>query len=414
MNNIRVRTLQCGMPLVVETMTGVKSAAMSWLVPAGVATEPESGQGLSTLWAELLMRGAGALTSREHADALDKLGVSRGAEPGMQHLRVAATMLGSRVSQALPLIVDMVRRPRFDAESIGPARELALQALESLKDDPTARAGIAARARHFPPPFNRSSLGTREGIEGATRDVVVESWTRRAMPVGSILAFAGAVDPDELERQLDDLLKGWGGSAAEASPNGTPARGYGHESDESNQVQIMLLHDAPREPETTSILEKVTVSVLSGGMAGRLFTEVREKRGLCYSVSAGYSGGKLFGALEAYVGTTPERAQESLDVLAAELARINTQEGLVTQAELDRAILGMKSRLVFSGESTAARAGALAADMHRLGRPRTLDEIAGELDRVTLTRLNDYLAGRRPGTMTIQTLGPAALRPPAV
>jgi len=72
----------------------------------------------------------------------------------------------------------------------------------------------------------------------------------------------------------------------------------------------------------------------------------------------------------------------------------------------------MKSRLVFSGESTAARAAALAADMHRLGRPRSLDEVAREIDAVTLEKVNAYLAGRKLGRLTIQTLGPAALTPP--
>jgi predicted Zn-dependent peptidase len=213
-------------------------------------------------------------------------------------------------------------------------------------------------------------------------------------------------------KRLNELLKSWSGSWAEAVPSGTPVRGYAHEADESNQVQIIVLMDGPREPEEASTLEKVVASVLSGGMSGRLFSEVREKRGLCYSVSAGYSGGKHFGAVEAYVGTTPERAQQSLDVLMAELARINTAAGRVDESELARALIGMKSRLVFSGESTAARAGSLAADWHRLGRARSLDEMAAQVDGVTLERVNGYLAGRKSGRVTVQTLGPAALAMP--
>lgn len=413
MNKITVRTLDCGMPLVVEEMAGVRSAALSWLVPAGVATEPQGKPGLCPMWAELLMRGAGDLSSREHADALDRLGVGRSAEPGMQHLRIGATMLGTRVLEALPLIVDMVRRPRMEGESIGPVRDLALQAIESLKDDPHARAGLAARSRHFPGPFNRSTLGTVEGLNAITRTDLVEGWVARARPGGSIFGLAGAVEPDAAARKLNELLKDWSGSWPEAVPAGMPARGYAHESDESNQVQIIVLMDGPREPETTSILEKVVVSVLSGGMSGRLFSEVREKRGLCYSVAAGYSGGKQFGAVEGYVGTTPERAQQSLDVLMAELARINTPAGEVNQSELSRALIGMKSRLVFSGESTGARAASLASDLHRLGRPRSLDEMAAEVDAVTLERVNQYLAGRKLGRTTVQTLGPAALAMPA-
>jgi predicted Zn-dependent peptidase len=145
-------------------------------------------------------------------------------------------------------------------------------------------------------------------------------------------------------------------------------------------------------------------------MSGRLFTEVREKRGLCYSVSAGYSSGREFGSVTGYVGTTPERAQESLSVLLAEMDRINRSG--IEESELRRAVIGMKSRLVFSGESTGARAAALASDQHRLGRPRSLAELADEIDRVTLEQVNNYLRSRTMGRVTIQTLGPVALVDP--
>jgi predicted Zn-dependent peptidase len=128
-------------------------------------------------------------------------------------------------------------------------------------------------------------------------------------------------------------------------------------------------------------------------------------------VSASYTGNRDFGRALAYVGTTPERAQESLDVLLAELRRINTPEGKVTREEFDRAVTGFKSSLVFSGESTAARASALARDQFRLGRPRSLEELAAAIDAVTLEQVNDYLSTRSLGTLTVQTLGPAPLTP---
>jgi predicted Zn-dependent peptidase len=413
MSDIRTRRLACGMPLIVETMPGVSSAALSWLVPAGTSIEPENRLGIASMLAELLMRGAGGLESREHADALDRLGVGRSTDASGSHLRIGATMLGSRVLEALPLIVDMVRRPRFDAGAIEPARDLALQALDALQDDPQERAVTRARARHFPTPFDRSTHGEAEGIKAVTRDDILSLWDRRATPHGSILAIAGAVDGDAIEHRLNRLLDGWTGEAADPFPTGSPTRGYEHEEDETNQVQIILMSDAPPEPDHNAVLERVVANILSGGMSGRLFTEVREKRGLCYAVSAGYGGGKLFGTLMGYVGTTPERAQESLDVMVAELARINSHEGTPTREEFDRAIVGMKSRLVFSGESTSSRASALAGDVYRLGRPRSLGELAREIDAVTLDRVAAYLRTRTLGTMTIQTLGPVALTPPS-
>jgi predicted Zn-dependent peptidase len=412
MGQIFSRTLRCGMPLLVEPMSGVRSLGLTWLVPAGSAADSEDRQGLSALWSELLFRGAGDLDSRGHADALDRLGASRSADVGTRYFRLGATMIGEKLTAALPLLVDMIRRPRFDAESIEPARDLALQSLDSLKDDPQERAVIACRHRHYPSPINRSGLGTPEGLAAATRADIVEGWAARARPGRSIFAVAGAVDPDALASQMDKLLAGWEGTTPEPVRDQNPPRGYAHERDETNQVQVILMHDAPPEPDPASLPEKVVVNVLSGGMSGRLFTEVREKRGLCYSVSAGYSSDRDYGSILAYVGTTPERAQESLDVLAAELQRIHDKAGAVTPEEFARTIVGMKSRLIFSGESSGSRAAAIASDQHRLGRPRTLDELAGQIDSITLDQVNAYLARRALGRVTIQTLGPAALKPP--
>ncbi len=399
------------MPLIVERMTGVRSAAITWLLPAGTAMDRPQARGECTMWCELLLRGAGDLDSRRQADAFDRLGISRDTDIGTYTLVLSASLMGTAVNDALPLLADMVLKPRMDDESIEPARDLALQAIASVRDDPQHWAADLARERHFPPPLNRSDLGTEEGIKSLDRPQLIEQWRGRAKPVGSVISVAGAVDAAAIEDRLNTLLANWTGATPEPKMTGEPVRGYHHEKDKSNQVQIIVLHDAPPEPHPDSMLEKIVINVLSGGMAGRLFSEVREKRGLCYSVNAGYRGDKTFGAVSAYVGTTPEKAQESLTVLLAELRRINTPEGRITPQEFQRALVGMKTGVVFSGESTGARAGSLASDQRRLGRPRSLDEITAQLDAITLDQVNAYLGRRSLGTMTIQTLGPKALKP---
>ena len=141
-------------------------------------------------------------------------------------------------------------------------------------------------------------------------------------------------------------------------------------------------------------------------MSGRLFTEVREKRGLCYAVYAAYASHKRIGAMLAYAGTTAARAQETLDVLEGELRKLSLG---VDESEFRRAIVGMKSRLVMQGESTGARAGAIAGDQVVLGRPRTLEELTERVDHVTFERLNEYLKNHPPGAMTTVTIGPSPL-----
>lgn len=419
MRDIRTIDLACGLPLILEPMPGVRSVGLTMLLPAGSACEPESRLGLSAMWSELLMRGAGELDSRGQADAWDRIGASRSADASTMHMRIGCTTLGTRLHEALPLLADMVLRPRFDESSIGPARDLALQSLESLKDDPHERAGIIAKQVHADPPLNRSGLGTAEGLGAITRDDLVNGWAARARPGGSILAIAGDADVlggtggDDIARTIDRLFSGWRGEAEAVRVGSSTTRGsYRHEADETAQVQIIALHEAPAERSPESRLERVVTSVLSGGMSARLFTEVREKRGLCYSVNAGYATDRDFGRCSAYVGTTPERAQESLDVLMAELERINTPGGAVTQEEVDRALIGIRAGLVLSGESSGARAAALATDFYRLGRARSLDEVAAQYANITPRHVNDYLTRRKLGLVTIVTLGPTALRPP--
>ncbi len=404
------RDLACGVPLIVENIPAMRSAGLCWLLPAGSVTDEPNTLGRSQVMSELLMRGAGDLDSRSQADAFDRLGAARSSSSGTTHLRLSVACLGAKLGETLPLLVDMVRKPALTDDALAPTKDLAIQAIESLGDDPQERCVLGARARHYPAPFDRSGLGTPEGIASLTSESVRKAWTSLGRPGGSIITAAGDVDASELGDRLDSLLDGWSGQGGSYTISGEAPRGYAHENDDSNQVQILVVHDAPPEPHEDSILERVVVSVLSGGMSGRLFTEVREKRGLCYSVSAGYRADKEFAGVSAYVGTTPEHAQEALDVLLGELDRIAAG---IDQSELDRTRVGMKSRLVFGGESTGARASALAGDMRVLGRARSMTELTERIDGVTLDRVNDYLKRRTPGRMTIQTVGPEALRPPA-
>jgi predicted Zn-dependent peptidase len=150
----------------------------------------------------------------------------------------------------------------------------------------------------------------------------------------------------------------------------------------------------------------MVTEVLSGGMAARLFTEVREKRGLVYNVTAGQYSVKGAGFMLAYAGTTPERCEETVEVLLGELRRV--AEG-VTDEELARARTGLLSALIMQGESTRARAGALARDQYLLGRVRSLAEIRQSVERVTTESIWLYLRDHPPTDFTVVTLGPREL-----
>ena len=406
MPEIHTHTYPNGLTLVAEPMAGVRSLAMTLLTPAGVARQPQTQQGVAPLLAELVGRGAGGQPSRGFNEALDTLGVHRSASAGNRHLRLGATLVGENLDAALPLLLSQALSPNLDADELEPSRDLCLQEIAALEDDPQRRAMIALRGRHFPEPFGRPSDGVAEHLQALTLEDVKRFWQAGVVPGGSILAFAGQFDWDKLRDMVGELTQDWSGQADEVEAAQDPPRGYTHLAAQTEQVHIGLAYDAPADPDEQSMLQRAAVSVLSGGMSSRLFTEVREKRGLCYSVYASYAGMRDRGAVLGYAGTTTPRAQETLDVFVAELKRLS--QG-VEAGELQRAMVGMKARLVMQGESTGARAGAIAADLYVHGRPRTLDELADKVDSVTLEDVNRFVAENLIRDITAVTIGPERL-----
>jgi predicted Zn-dependent peptidase len=411
MPDIACIDLDCGATLVAEPLSNVASAAVTWLLPMGTSYDPPEGDGESVLLSEMIFRGAGGMTSREHSDALDMLGTQRSSAASTHHLRISATMLGDRVDDALPLLTMMVREPALPEDALPAVRSLALQALDSLDDDPQHVVMLNLHGRHQPTPFNRTGYGERSVLESASIGQLREAWATRCHPRGCIIAAAGRIDVDAIARRLDGLLSDWTGEHSEPVELEPPRRGVVHTDQDTAQVHLGLAYAAPPEPAADSMLERLGVGVLSGGTSARLFTEVRQKRSLVYTVGASYAAGRERGAVTLYAGTTPERAQETLDVCGEQIRGL--ADG-VTAEEFDRATIGIKSHLIMQGESTAARASAIAQDTFRLGRPRTLGELAATIDAISVDDLNAYLSRRDFGTFTVATIGPASIQAEAL
>lgn len=396
-----------GLRLVVEPIGGVKSVGFTLLLPAGTAHEPAHQLGLGAVVHELLFRGAGDLDARAHGDALDLLGVHRATEVNTFNLRLGATFLGDRLTQALPLLTDMVRRPHLNEKDLDPAVQLALQQIESLEDEPQDKVMIELKRQHLGPTLGRSVLGEADHLRSLAIEHVRGYVSGRFVARGTIVAVAGDVCFAEVRDLLGRELGEWPGSAQDiphTRPTAEIVRRHVHA--ESTQQHIGLAYETVGVAHADHIPQHVATAVLSGGMSGRLFTEVREKRGLCYSVYASYAPRRDAGTVFAYAGTTTQRAEETLDVLSSELVKMSAG---VERAEFDRAIVGLKSRLVMQGESTSARARALASDVFLLGRPRSLEQVAAEVDAVTLEKVNAFVAHHSPKEFTTITVGPRPL-----
>ena len=188
------------------------------------------------------------------------------------------------------------------------------------------------------------------------------------------------------------------------------AENYLHIDHESNQTHVGVSYRNVPYSDEDYFQSYGAVGVLSGGMSSRLFSEVREKRGLCYTVSASCETTRKQGSVVCYAGTTADRAQETLDVVVAELVRL--QEG-VRDEELQRLKARIKSSLIMVQESSTARSSQMAYDWYHLNRVRRLDELSALIDGLTCDSINQYLADNPPSDFRVVTLGAKALEMPS-
>lgn len=400
-------TLSNGLTLLAEFIPNLRSAAMTLVVPGGAASDPDDCSGAATVLSDWLLRGAGSRDSRALTGYLDGLGVQRGSQAETSFIRFSASMLSKNLLSVLPVYADIVQRPQLPTEGFEPAKDLALQQLASIEDEPSHKLSMLLRERHYPWPFGRPTLGVAAQLEAMTADALRSDYARRFTPRGSILSVAGNFDWATLKATVENAFGGWAEKPVVAPTARQPETGVTHVRQETNQVQIGLAYDSVPESHAESLLAQTALNVLSGGMGARLFMEIREKQGLCYSVHAGYHSLKNRAAVFGYSGTAPERAQRTLDSFIVELKRL--AKG-ITADELERARISMKSRVIMQGESSGARAGALVYDFYHRGRTRTLADLKGQIESITLDAVNAHLAKNPMGQLTVVTIGPEPLK----
>lgn len=397
------------MVLLAEPMEHVRSVAMSFLVPAGSAYDPDDRLGVASLVSELIMRGAGSRSSRELTVALDNLGFDRDESVGPINMRFWGSTLSRNLAPALEIYADIIRRPHLPEADFEAAQALAIQDIQSLEDSPQDKIMVELRRRYYPPPLNKDKFGDAEHIDAMGISAVREQYKSLFRPNGTILSLAGNIDWPKLKADVERLFGDW---APITVPTPTPQihRPHsGHITKETNQTNIAVAFPSAWLGHEDFYAAKGAASVLSGGMSSRLFTEVREKRGLCYSVYAFHETYRDRGTMIVYAGSRADRAQETLDVTMSELHRL--RQGIEGE-EVDRVKAGLKSSLIMSEESTSSRAGAIASDWYYLGRVRSFDEVQRAIDGITPRGILDHLERFPVKEPMLLTLGPRGLQMP--
>ncbi|MHC4395002.1 MAG: M16 family metallopeptidase [Planctomycetota bacterium] len=396
-------SLKNGMVLLGEPMEAVKSVAFGFMLPAGAAVLAEGCCGAGNVISDWIFRGAGDKNSRELSDALDGLGLHRASSVGSSLITIGAALEAGNLSEAIELYADIILRAKLEEEQFELARQLAVDSVLALDDDPRQKVMLKLREQFYRSPLGRSIVGDIDELKALTaektRQIIKDTFN---LPQ-TIFTVAGKYDFAAVCQQMENLFETEQNKEVPAITIGDKADKYTHLHNDGAQVHIGLMTETVRPADEDYYNARIATSVLSGGMSARLFTEVREKRGLCYAIGARYHGLKDAAGIACYAGTTPEKAQETLDVITAEFNRLG--EG-IGEEEIARAKVGLKSSLILQSESSSSRAGAIGSDYYILGRVRSLDEIKNKIEHTTVDSVLAFLRNNKFEDFTVVTIGP--------
>ncbi|HEX6509939.1 MAG TPA: pitrilysin family protein [Chloroflexota bacterium] len=387
--------LDSGIQVVGQPMAGVESAALGFLFGAGARDETPDAYGVTHLVEQMLFRGTETMDVRQISETFDSLGVSYDSSAGVEMTLVSAVLIGNRLPPALELLAACVRSPSFPRDLLDSAKALQIQELRQREDRPAQRVMEELR-RHFfaGSPIAHDVLGTEPTIASMSREVLVDYWRSRYTASNMLISVAGNFDWQAVISQLQTLTAGWPvGTGRSRIETPQPHAGVTVIMKDATQENIGFAFPAVSVADPRYYVAALVAQALGGSSHSRLFQEVREKRGLAYAVQARYDGLEMTGMTRVYVGTSAERAHESVEVVLDELR--NLEAAGLTEDELRLSKTRLKSQLVMRSESTLARMASNLRSWWFEGQLHSLDEVRERIDAVTLDEVAEF----------VQTLG---------
>jgi predicted Zn-dependent peptidase len=393
--SVRLHTLPNGFRIATEHMPGLKSAAIGVWVLAGGRHERAEQNGIAHFLEHMAFKGTARRSALEIAEAIEDVGGYINAYTSREMTAYYARVLENDVDLALDVIADILLNPAFAEEEIEVERGVILQEIGQALDTPDDIVFDWLQEVAYPDqPLGRTILGETGAIETYGRGDLTRFVTEHYGPGQMILCAAGAVDHDAICRAAEVLF---GHLSAIITPQLVqPAAWRGGERREIKdleQVHFALALEGPDYRHKDIFTAQVWSMALGGGMSSRLFQEIREKRGLCYSIFAQTGAYEDTGLTTIYAGTSGEDIEELAHVTVDELKRAADD---MTEAEVARSRAQMKAGMLMGLESPSNRAERLARMLSIWGRVPTIDEAIVKIDAVTTQDVRDF-AGRMAG-----------------
>ncbi|MFP6729861.1 MAG: pitrilysin family protein [Alphaproteobacteria bacterium] len=405
MTAVQVTTLANGLRVASADMPGLESAAVGVWVNTGARNETLELNGVSHLLEHMAFKGTKRRNALAIAEEIESVGGHLNAYTSREQTAYIARVLKGDIPLAVDLLADILQHTTMPEDELAREREVVIQEIAQVHDTPDDMVFDQFQETAFPDqPIGRSILGTVDKVGGFSRRALMGYMDAQYSAENMVVVAAGRVDHDEfvslVGAAFDSLPPATHGSVDPATYRG------GDERNQRDLEQVHLIVGFNGVPFGDSIFfaEQVMSTVLGGGMSSRLFQEVREKRGLAYSVfsfATSYVDSGLFGI---YAGAGESHIGELMPVICDEVAKIAISVG---DDEVDRARAQIKASLLMSLESPSSRCEQIARHMHIYGRPMPPDEIIEQIDAVDSNAVT-AAAGRllRCGRPTVTALGP--------
>ncbi len=405
---VKTTTLDNGVTVVTETMAHLESVALGVWVKSGSRDETADEHGIAHLLEHMAFKGTHKRTARQIAEEIENVGGEVNAATSTETTSYYARVLKDHVPLAVDILHDILTNSVFDEDELAREKHVILQEIGAANDTPDDVVyDKFAEAAFRDQTIGRPILGTPETVKAFTTTQIRNYLARHYTGDRMVVVAAGAVDHDTFVKLVDERF------GKSIKPTGTQLRaiptaiytgGDYRESRDLMDAQVMIGFEGRAYQVRDFYCSQMLANILGGGMSSRLFQEVREERGLCYSVYAfhwGFSDSGLFGV---HAATGAEDLEELIPVILTELAK--AADG-VEEQEINRSRAQVRSGLLMAQESPAARASQIARQMLLFGRPVSNIELMERLVNITPKRLSD-LAGKLffETPITVSAIGP--------
>jgi predicted Zn-dependent peptidase len=402
----QLTTLPNGFRIATERNAEEHSAAFAIAVDVGARHEEPSEGGLSHMLEHMAFKGTATMNAREIAESFDLMGGNINAYTSHEHTVYYAKVLKEYAADALRLLCDIIANSNFDQAELERERQVILQEIAMHQDTPDDLVFDLYQEMAFgDQPLARPILGKAERVATFTREDLISYTQKHYQPNRMVLAAAGCVNHAEVEKIAADFFAtATNKTVQQKLPTARYVGGEKTLEKDLEQVQLALGFPGLASGHPDYYALQVFSTILGGGMSSRLFQEIRERRGLAYSVSAFASGYQDVGLLGMYAGTTVEHLGELTTALKEVLASM--KDG-VSDAELLRAKNQLKAGTVMTRENCGSIAEWIARHLHVYGEYRTVDTLIAEIEAVTkddMIRMAELALSN--ATPTVAALGP--------